>query len=162
MKHLHLLAIATSLLLLISCQQKPASKQEICAQKADKLLAQLTLEEKVAQLKIYSYAAITRYTSPSGVVNADSLKKYFPDGVGGVCVDKGLDPITYMNVQQTINDYNNTTRMKVPVIYQGEALHGFMGMQATVFPQAIALGCSWDPVMLEKCYDVAAKEAAVR
>ncbi|MGJ8868672.1 hypothetical protein, partial [Salmonella enterica] len=55
------LSVFASLLLLISCQQKPASKQEISEQKADKLLAQLTFEEKVEQLKIYSYAAIIRY-----------------------------------------------------------------------------------------------------
>jgi len=162
MTNLRLLPVLASILLLISCQQKPVTKTDNYAQKAEKLLATLTLEEKVAQLKIYSFAAITHYTSPTGVVNVDSLKKYFPVGVGGVCVDKGLDPIAYMNVQQTINDYNNTTRMKIPVLYQGEALHGFMCLQATVFPQAIALGCSWDPDMLEKVYDAAAREAAAR
>lgn len=163
MTNFRLLPSISALLLLISCQQTPTSKPDIFDQKADLLLTQLTLEEKVAQLKVYSFAAIAHYTNQTtGEVNIDSLKKYFPHGVGGVCVDKGLEPIAYMNVEQTITNYNNTTRMKIPVIYQGEALHGFMCMQATVFPQAISLGCSWDPAMLEKCYDVAAKEAAVR
>lgn len=146
--------------LALSCQPNKQKNSSEHAEKAKKLVQQLSLEEKVAQLKLYSYPYIQAFVSKTGEVNADSLKKYFPYGVGGIGIDKSLEPLVYLNVAQSINDYNKTIRVPIPAMYLGEGLHGFMGIGATVFPQAIALGCSWDPALLEKCYSATALEAS--
>ena len=130
--------------------------------RASKLVTQLSLSEKISQLKIISYESIKPYVTTQGAVSADSLKKYFPDGVGGIGLDKDLDPVVYVNVVNSIRHYNNTMRHPIPPMFIGEGLHGFMAKGATVFPQAIALGCSWDPEILEKVFAATALEASSR
>ena len=149
-------------MLTVSCQPIQKEKTAIFSEKAEKLVNKLTLEEKAAQLKTYSFAFIKPYVSETGEVNADSLKKYFPYGVGGLSIEGNLDPEVYMNVAQSVNEYNQTTRMAIPALFIGEGLHGYMAIGATVFPQSIALGCSWDPALLEKCYSAVALEASAR
>ena len=65
-------------MLTVSCQPIQKEKTAIFSEKAEKLVNKLTLEEKAAQLKTYSFAFIKPYVSETGEVNADSLKKYFP------------------------------------------------------------------------------------
>lgn len=50
------------------------------------------------------------------------------------------------------------TRLGIPIMFHGEALHGAVRKGATSFPQAIALGSTWDPDLLEKMFGVVAIE----
>ncbi|MDD4968199.1 MAG: glycoside hydrolase family 3 N-terminal domain-containing protein [Paludibacter sp.] len=129
---------------------------------AAKLVSQLSLAEKISQLKISSYENIRNYVNSRGEVNLDSLKKNFPTGVGGIGLDKDLDPVVYVNVANAIRHYNKTLLHPIPPMFIGEGLHGFMAKGATVFPQAIALGCSWDTDLLGKVFSVTALEASAR
>lgn len=54
------------------------------------------------------------------------------------------------------------SRLGIPVISFGEALHGLMVPGATSFPQAIALGSTWDTTLVEQVFAVAALEARSR
>ncbi|MGB8492742.1 MAG: glycoside hydrolase family 3 N-terminal domain-containing protein, partial [Bacteroidales bacterium] len=54
------------------------------------------------------------------------------------------------------------TRLGIPVLFVDEGQHGMMRREATVFPQAIGLACSWDPDLFEKVYSVIAKEIRTR
>jgi beta-glucosidase len=131
-------------------------------QKAKQLLDKLTLEEKIAQLILPSHPVVQTFISGEGVISVDSLEKYFPHGVGGLNIDRNLPPETYVKVANSIQKYNQTRRVWVPALFVGEGLHGFMSRGATVFPQAIALGCTWDMDLLERLYSTAALEASAR
>ena len=130
--------------------------------RAVNLVSQLSLAEKISQLKISSYENIKNYVNSRGEVNVDSLKKNFPTGIGGIGLDMNLDPTVYVNVVNSIRHYNNSLPHPIPPMFIGEGLHGFMANSATVFPQAIALGCSWDPALLEKVFSATAIEASSR
>ncbi len=54
---------------------------------------------------------------------------------------------------------NGVPRLGIPNLEAGEALHGVVTRGATVFPQAIALGSTWDPVLVERVSTVIAAEA---
>ncbi len=54
------------------------------------------------------------------------------------------------------------TRLGIPVIIHDECLHGCMAKYSTVFPQAIALGATWDPELVGRVADTIAKEAKSR
>lgn len=155
---------ASALLLLLSSFGSGSYKDAAMTpeQRADELLSQLTLGEKVAQLKNYAFPYVKSYTNDKGEVNVDSLKKYFPYGVGGLNIAIDLDPEVYVNVANSINRYNATRRVYIPTMFIGEGLHGYMSNKATVFPQAIALGSCWDPALLEKVYSATALEASSR
>lgn len=50
------------------------------------------------------------------------------------------------------------SRLGIPAFVFGESLHGFMSEGATSFPQAIALGSTWDTSLVEKVFIAAAME----
>ena len=54
------------------------------------------------------------------------------------------------------------TRLGIPATLLGEGLHGFMATEATVFPQALALGSTWDPALIEHVMTVTAREMRAR
>jgi beta-glucosidase len=51
------------------------------------------------------------------------------------------------------------TRLGIPVMFHGEALHGAVRPGATIFPEAVGLGATWDPGLLEKVFSVAGRES---
>lgn len=131
-------------------------------ERAEQILLGLSTDEKLAQLKNYSFATIEHFVGTYGEVNHDSLKKYFPFGIGGINLGRDLEPEMYIKIANSIQEYNKTTRHKIPAMLIGEGLHGLMLRGATMYPQAIALGCSWDPVLLEQVYSATAAEASAR
>ncbi len=54
---------------------------------------------------------------------------------------------------------NGNSRLKIPHMQAGECLHGVVAAKTTVFPQAIAMGSTWDPELIERMGTVVAKEA---
>lgn len=130
--------------------------------RAAKLLLKLTLNEKVAQLKNCSYDVIKTFVNVNGEVQKDSLKKYFPYGVGEIGLGWGLEPKLYVKIANSLRQYNQSLRVNIPPMFIGEGLHGFMANGATVYPQAIALGCTWDPALLERIYTATALESSTR
>jgi len=132
------------------------------AERAAKLLSQMSLSEKTAQLKNCSYDVIKPFVDANGNVNPDSLKKHFPTGVGCIGLSYSLDPVFYVKVANHLRQYNKSLRINIPPLFIGEGLHGFVANGATVFPQAIALGCTWDTDLLERVFDATAVEASAR
>ena len=54
---------------------------------------------------------------------------------------------------------NANVRLGIPHIQAGEALHGVTLKHATSFPQAIAMGSTWHPDLIERMANVIAEEA---
>jgi beta-glucosidase len=52
------------------------------------------------------------------------------------------------------------SRLGIPSLFYGEALHGFMAYGATSFPQVLALASTWDPDLVRKVFTAAADEMA--
>ncbi|MBP1676368.1 MAG: beta-glucosidase [Bacteroidetes bacterium] len=150
---------------LLGVSGQPASNKPVVnlpAERAALLLSKMSLSEKIAQMKNYSYEVIRPYVNEKGEVNTDSLKKYFPYGVGNIGLAFRLEPVFYVSVVNSLRKYNKSLKVNIPPLFIGEGLHGFMANGATVFPQANALGCTWDPDLLERIYTVTALEASAR
>ncbi len=75
-------------------------------------------------------------------------------------------------IAQMTNDAPANTRLGIPEMKHGEVLHGVMtsaallkskglpeGVGPTIFPQAIGLGSTWDPELLEEVANAIAAEA---
>ena len=54
---------------------------------------------------------------------------------------------------------NGVPRLGIPNLRWGEVLHGVVGDGATSFPQAIAMGSTWDPDLIREMGKVVAQEA---
>jgi len=122
----------------------------------------MSLPQKIAQMKNCSFDVIRRFVNEKGDVNTDSLKKYFPYGVGEIGIGWDVNPEKYVRIVNNIRKYNSTFPINIPPLFISEGLHGFMANGATVYPQAIALGCTWDTNLLERVFDATAREAAAR
>jgi beta-glucosidase len=130
------------------------------------LLQRMTLEEKVAQLQGFvprDPHAFDEHGIFVGGTDVPALLK----GAGSVYARGGdrfmrspREAILRMNsVQKYMRE---KTRLGIPVFFMAEALHGYMAAGATSFPQAIALGSTWDPELVERVFGAAAQEAAAR
>ncbi len=127
------------------------------------LLSRMTLEEKVAQTT--SYNRQENVYDKQGEFTDKVLKGYTKDGIGIMRFGRLLDQNPYkhteiLNATQKYVIENN--RHGIPTMYYGEALHGYMAEDATVFPSAIGLASTWDTELVEKIYSVAAKEMRSR
>jgi beta-glucosidase len=62
-------------------------------------------------------------------------------------------------LQLLSNPPNGVPRLGIPNLRWGEVLHGVVSDGATAFPQAIAMGSTWDPALIQEMGTVVAKEA---
>jgi len=130
--------------------------------KVDALISKMTLQEKKMQLQIRSFDGFKKFLKENGEMNTDSLTKYYPNGIGGLGIDVNLEPEIYVKILNSFQKWSTSRGQKIPIEFIGEGLHGYMARGATVFPQAIALGSTWDPELAERIYTVAALEASSR
>lgn len=114
-------------------------------ERADALLAQMTIEEKAQQLSA---------VMPIGLIGTaglipDALDRQFGNGIGHVSAfgmfgnKSPLAMATYINgIQRYLVEQ---TRLGIPAIFHNEALNGVVAPEFTPFPTAIALAATWNP-----------------
>lgn len=120
------------------------------------LLGRMTLEEKFREMGMGK----TRNMGESGRFSKKLADEFFK-GMGiGAMQDARLDPV---NNAAFINDLQKylieNTRLGIPALIISECLHGFLSPGATMFPQSIALGSSWNDALVGNIAAAAAKEA---
>ena len=138
------------------------------------LLDRMTLEEKVAQLQSNSTlpavpGLAVGPTPAFGVVDAKGqidaavAKRALGKGIGAFNLvgfgktTSAVDQARQINAIQAWVVQN--TRLGIPVLFQGEALHGAVVGGATAFPQAVGLGATWDPALMRQMFGVVGKES---
>lgn len=148
-----------ALSLSLHAQKKAASSID---EKVEAIIKKMSLADKKMQLQIRSFEVLKRFRAEDGEMNTDSLSKYYPNGLGGLNLDMNLEPEMYVKTLNSLQKWSTSTGNKIPIEFIGEGLHGFMSRGATVFPQAIALGSTWDPELAERIYSAAGLEARSR
>ena len=120
----------------------------------------MTLEEKIAQMSMVSLRKLT--TDKDGRVTEISLKKLF-NGQSPGCLESpfiGVEEIA--KYSEAADRYlREETRLGIPAIQIAECLHGQLAFGATIFPQAIAQGSTWNPDLIRKMGEVIAAEASL-
>ena len=139
--------------------------------KIDRLLSQMTIEEKCGQL-----------TCPIGFnyygKEGDSI--WLADGFTGVMdtlplgscwavlradpwsrktVETGLKPGESARLLNKMQRYAvENTRLGIPMLFCEETPHGHMAVGTTVFPTGIGMASTWDPELLENVGEVMGRE----
>lgn len=132
------------------------------AERVADLILRMTLEEKIAQL--YSVPWQVSISDENGDFSPAKAEPYLQNGilhVGRPGMKKSArDAAIFTNaIQKYLIEH---TRLGIPALFHEEALHGLMAKDATSFPQAIALGSTWDPQLVRQIYAVAACEMRAR
>jgi len=127
-------------------------------ERVEALLADMTIEEKVAQLHgIFPMD----YFGAAGLDPAEVMART-PHGVGHLCMGGNLaaEP---GELAETLNSlqriFVDDTRLGIPAMVHNEALNGFAQDAATNFPTAIGLGATWRPEGVHDMATVASREA---
>ena len=129
-------------------------------QKAETLLRQMTLEEKIGQMTQVTLGVVS--TPEDGVLDPAALQKAIQDYKVGSMLNVTNHALTvdqWRQVQTQIQDEAKKTRLHIPVIYGLDGIHGqIYTLDATLFPQNIGMAATRDPELVAAITRVAAKE----
>lgn len=131
--------------------------------RVEDLLKRMTIEEKVAQLQSFICNDSTAWDNQGNFTGGKDSSVIF-NGAGIVyAIGKPVDPKETVRRMNAIQKYLvEKSRLGIPSFSFAEALHGYMAPGATSFPQAIALGSTWDTALVEQVFTAAALEARSR
>ena len=132
-------------------------------ERAEDLLSRMTTREKIAQLdmKFGSNYCTEREDVDNCSVKAtsdynwDEMKTDFPDGLGYVHDNYSVPAV--MNKVQKF--FIENSRLGIPVIFTGEALHGICGTRGTILPIPTAWAATFEPEYAYEAGRIIAAEA---
>lgn len=115
--------------------------------RVDSLLKQMTLDEKIGQLTLYS--TDWELTGPS-------IKQGYKDDVRSGRCGALFNSHTVAFTKELQRVAVEESRLKIPLIFGYDVIHGYK----TIFPIPLAEACSWDLQAIESAARVAGTEAA--
>ncbi|HEY1489679.1 MAG TPA: glycoside hydrolase family 3 protein, partial [Verrucomicrobiae bacterium] len=140
------------------------------------LLARMSLEEKAAQMMCVWQEKATKLLDAAGNFDSAKAKTAFKNGHGigqvGRPSDSGANAATPANgktargMAELTNDiqkfFIENSRLGIPVIFHEECLHGHAAKDGTSFSQPIGLAATFNPELVEKLYEMTARETRAR
>jgi beta-glucosidase len=133
--------------------------------RVEALLERMTLEEKVGEMTQLTLTAITRTAGTATRTHElDSAKlenAIVRNHVGSVLnvADVAFTAEHWHHVITTIQRAAQRTRLRIPVLYGIDAVHGHNYLLgATIFPQNLAMAATWNPELLRRSNEITAIE----
>jgi beta-glucosidase len=172
--HQHIILLITffSLLFTISSfGQQPLyldPKQPI-DKRVEDLLSRMTIEEKIGQLNmpapwLFRKDSAGTVASCKTFAEGKLIENIGPAGGFFAACDRfrqtPFQQAVFLNELQKIAIEKN--RLKIPLLFVEEGTHGLMAGGATVFPEGLAIGSTWNMDLVSKIYAVAGNEARTR
>jgi len=135
------------ILLSLICLSTLGQKKSTPALRADMLIRQMTLDEKIGQLNQY-----TSDRNATGKITADG------DKANQVRQGKVGSMLNVVGAEETrkLQELALQSRLKIPMIFGLDVIHGFR----TTFPVPLGETATWDLALMEKSARIAATEAA--
>ncbi len=118
------------------------------------LIAEMTLDEKIAQLGSYWVYEVLDGTAFSPK-KAEAL---LHNGTGQITRVGGSSNLRPAETAALVNSIQKflieNTRLGIPAVIHEECCSGYMALGATVFPQAIGVASTWEPELARAMADV--------
>src|ERR1700758_2777373 len=123
------------------------------------LLSRMTLDEKVYQLT-GGWEGKVEVIDPTGTYTNDTARKTLLSEWG---TDVKFTPRNAAILRNAVQRwFKEKTRLGIPAMFLGEALHGYMEDGSTSFPQALGLASTWDPALVKRVFTAVGDEAGSR
>lgn len=124
------------------------------------LLSRMTMEEKIGQLSMKSLKAL-ELDNNNRVTDSSLVNLFAGESIG--CLESPFVEHDKVAIYSEAADhyFRTKTRLGIPAIQIAECLHGQMALGTTIFPQAIGLGCTWNPALIKQMASVIAEEASL-
>ena len=123
--------------------------------RVEALLAKMTLEEKVAQTDMIRGVTLATRVHPMNHCAVREDSDFYWDRVDRWIGPRGIgfvhDVYSIPKVLNRLQRYFvEKTRLGIPCIFTGEALHGVSWPGASIFPMPIGLGAAFDPELTQE------------
>jgi beta-glucosidase len=142
--------------------QKDKNKKTEIDNKVATLVSQMTIEEKIGQMTQITVTNFEEEGKPGSIdlvkLN-EAIEKFHIGSVLNV-PNPGAPSVQRWNeIQKIISDQCNKTRLKIPVLYGIDAIHGASYTQgATLFPQQIGMAATFNTELVRLGSEIAAYE----
>ena len=146
MKKIVKIPIVISLLIFVGSCSKTSTQNASRDKFVDSLMSQMTIEEKIGQL--------TLYTSGWSVTGPTLNPDYEKDVKAGKCGNI-FNAISVEYIRKLQKMAVEETRLKIPLLFGLDVIHGYK----TTFPIPLAEACTWDLDIIEKTARLSATEA---
>lgn len=141
--------------------KRPVKKRNDAA-KVEALIRQMTVEEKVGQMTQLTIDMVTSGDDQDVRIDQAKLEKAINKyGVGSILnVNNQALPIDrWHEIIAGIQTAAARTRLKIPVIYGVDSIHGANYVQgSTLFPQEIGMAATWNPLLMQRAAEITAAE----
>ena len=129
--------------------------------KVETLLNQMTLEEKVGQMAQFSIEIIADQQTYE--LNDSVLKRliieYKAGSILGTIHNTTHSKELWCAMQKKIQEYSKKTRLRIPVLYGVDAIHGVNYTEGcTLFPQEIAMAATFNRKLVHRDAEICAYE----
>jgi beta-glucosidase len=128
----------------------------------EKLLAQMTLKEKIGQMTQLEIGMVTDGQAQSIRINPEKLHKAVVEfGVGSILNvnDEALSAEKWHEIIRAIQGEAKKSRLQIPVLYGIDTIHGpNYVMGSTLFPQPLAMAATWNPELMMRGSQIGAAE----
>lgn len=122
--------------------------------RVDALMAEMTLDEKIAQLGSYWVYELLNGTTFA----PEKAQTLLRNGIGHITRIGGasnVQPVESAKLANSIQKFLiENTRLGIPAVIHEECCSGYMARGATVFPQAIGVASTWEPELVEAMSEV--------
>ncbi len=126
-------------------QGTKSSAGQSAEQRADTLLKQMTLEEKIGQLD--QAAGVPLVQLPNAPPAEELVRKGLAGSVLWVTEPADINRFQKIAVEES--------RLHIPLLIGLDVIHGYH----TIFPPPLAMSAAWDPKLVERVLTIAAREA---
>ncbi len=115
------------------------------SQRAHSLLAQMTLDEKLAQMNSVWMHEVQE-NKDFAAAKADHQLKLGIGQISRTAGDSTLEPAAVARFNNALQSYLvNQTRLGIPAMVHEECCAGYMGLGGTIYPQMIGLASTFQP-----------------
>jgi len=126
------------------------------------LVSKMTIEEKIGQMTQLEIGLVTKGDGDNIQIDPEKLEKAVVKyGAGSILnvKDQALTVDKWHEIIGAIQKASQQTRLKIPVIYGIDSIHGANYVQgSTLFPQEIGMAATWNPALMQRGAEVAAAE----
>ncbi len=130
--------------------------------KIEALIRQMTVEEKVGQMTQLTIDMVTKGDDQGVEIDQEKLDKAIAKyGVGSILNvnNQALTLDHWHRIIGPIQEAAKKTRLKIPVIYGVDSIHGANYIQgATLFPQELGMAATWNPALMQRAAEITAME----
>ncbi len=128
----------------------------------EKLLAQMTLKEKIGQMTQLEIGMVSDGQGQSIRINPEKLHKAVGEfGVGSILNvnDEALSAEKWHEIIRAIQAEAKKSQLQIPVLYGIDTIHGPNYLaEGTLFPQPLAMAATWNPELMLRGSQIAAAE----